>query len=407
MVSPLYLDTARLGKMTPGAQNVHHDFSRFAGEVGASILFNEFLWNGLEACPRGLAERFPALAAWKGVARLKQALCGLTTLPSRSEALLAGRSTQLMKLAATLLCRPCRHLLVTDIGWPPYHAVLDRECRRTNRQMTSVQLCRDLLAGNLDEQAVAKKICAAYSQNRCDGLFLTAVSHLGIRLPIQTIVERIERETELRFVVVDGAQDYCHVDSDLQQDCADLYLAGAHKWLGSFHPLGLAFYGKRRSRHVVESVLHDSLQHGHLDDPLLRFLHGGEEGNRPCPNETVNLSGLFSCQGAVSDAISEDADKVAQFANRLANARQVAELASSSGWFPENPHASLQSGILLLNTKQEQIRSLSAEELRGRFYQHGIALTGYDRGRVRLSMPGERLQDAELETVQRAFQEVA
>ena len=241
MDSMLYLDTARLGKMTPRAQALHSDFSSFAGEVGASIHFTDFLWHGQNACPQTLADRFPAFSDWDGVAGLKRSLCNLVTLPKRTKALLAGRSAQLMKLSAMLLCRPCRNILVTDLGWPPYHAILNSECQRTNRRLTIVDLRRDLLLGRCNEDEVVERIHTKCLQHQCDGLFLTAVDHLGVQLPVQKIVRAIERSVEVQFVVVDGAQDFCHVGSDLRDDCADLYLAGAHKWLGSFHPLGLAF----------------------------------------------------------------------------------------------------------------------------------------------------------------------
>jgi hypothetical protein len=188
LVPSLYLDTARLGKMSPGAQDLHIDFSRFAGEVGASLLFSDFLWQGLESCPSELAARYPALQAWRGVSQLKKSLQRLTSLPVPSQVLLAGRSAQLMKLAATLLCRPCRNVLVTDLGWPTYHAILAGECRRTHRRMTCVSLGAELLSGNLTEREVTEKIRHAFVEHHCDGLFLTGVSHLGIRLPVQRIV---------------------------------------------------------------------------------------------------------------------------------------------------------------------------------------------------------------------------
>jgi hypothetical protein len=207
-------------------------------------------------------------------------------------------------------------------------------------------------------------------------------------------------------VVVDGAQDFCHVGADLQGDCADLYLSGTHKWLGSYHPLGLAFYGKRRSRDLVEAVLHDSLRSWHLDDPLLRFLHGGD-GKTPCPQETVNLSGLFACQGAVSDAAATDGERAERLGHRVENAQRVMELAKSAGWIPEMPHASLQSGILLLKSGSERVRSLPAESLRARWHQQGVAVTAYVEGRVRASMPVERLSDDELRRLQTTFEQVA
>ena len=127
----------------------------------------------------------------------------------------------------------------------------------------------------------------------------------------------------------------------------------------------------------------------------------------PLPEETVNLAGLFSCQGAVCDANSSSTDNTTPFATQLSNAELVAELAKACGWKPQMPHPSLRSGILLLEACDEPTRSLTAEKLRGLFHERGVSLTCYDQGRVRLSMPGDRLNQEELQTLRLALAEVA
>ena len=70
----LYLDTARLGLMSPSAQRVHSDFIRLAGEEAGSVYMDEFLCRGTDDWPSWLQRRYPQLNAWQGVARLKSQL---------------------------------------------------------------------------------------------------------------------------------------------------------------------------------------------------------------------------------------------------------------------------------------------------------------------------------------------
>jgi hypothetical protein len=305
-----------------------------------------------------------------------------------------------MKLAATLLCRPCRNILITDLGWPPYHEILARECRRTNRKTTLVRLSDQIFRAEVNDDDVAGLIAEAYQRNHCDGLFLTAVNNLGVRLPVRKVVRAIEASAEVRFVALDGAQDLGHTGPDLGVDCADLYLAGAHKWLGAYVPLGMAFYRQLRSSGMVEAVLRDCLVHGLIDDPLLKFaeqVHGGIE-------ETVNLSPFFSARGAVNDAT---ASPETVLPNRLQNAETVASAAEALDWHPQMPQPSLRSGILLLEARRAKPRSLSPELLRCQFHNSGIELTAYERGLVRLSMPADRLEPAALDWLLTALQNVA
>jgi hypothetical protein len=393
--------------MSPAAQRASRDFAGLAGEVGAAIQFDRFLQHGLKACPPAMQSRYSGLADWQGVAALKQSLCDLVKLETGLPVLLAGRSVQLMKLAAILLCRRCRNILVTDADWPDYHRVLAGECQRTHCRVTTVKLCEDLLRGQMSEGEVVDRLRGEYIKHGCDGLFLTAVSNLGLRLPVQRIHKAIESSRRVRFVVVDGAQDFRHVSSDLSDDCCDLYLAGCHKWLGAYHPLGLAFYGRRRSRIMIETVLAEAVDSWELDDPLLRFVEQLFNGATRHSGETVNLSALFSCQGAVSDAIRSGASDGSDAVARLQNAEQVADLAAAVGWSPRLPHPTLRSGVLLLQAESETTCRLPVECLRAAFHDHGVALTAYNDGLIRLSMPATPLQQHELDLIEAALRRVA
>src|SRR5690606_27514384 len=100
---------------------------------------------------------------------------------------------------------------------------------------------------------------------------------------------QVARRTELRYVVVDGAQAFCHVPVDLSGGWCDLFLTGCHKWPGAYHPLGLGFCGRRR--HL--SALRVRLIGETHEDPLLSLLTGFETGRRSRSGETVNVGPLF------------------------------------------------------------------------------------------------------------------
>ena len=322
----LYLDTARLGRMSPGAAAAHRGFVALAGDEGGGLYFDRFLTGGLASCPPSFETRYPGLTGWQGVAKLKANLRSLATGQADLPVLLASRSAALMKLAARLLCHPCRNVLTTDLDWPAYAAVLSAEACRAGRAVTEVVVRDDVMSGELSEGEIVDLLCDRFARAGCDGLYLTAVSNRGLRLPVELVVRRLEATHTVRAVVVDGAQEFCHLEPALAAGYCDLYLAGCHKWLGGYHPLGIAFYGRERSRDRVETILAHMMACGDLDDPLLRFSSQLEAGAREAAGETVNLAPLFSAQGAVGDAL---AVAVAR-ATRLANLLTAAETADKA-----------------------------------------------------------------------------
>ncbi|MBX9578823.1 MAG: aminotransferase class V-fold PLP-dependent enzyme, partial [Gemmataceae bacterium] len=133
-------------------------------------------------------------------------------------------------------------------------------------------------------------------------MFLTAVGHLGVRLPVERIVRAVEARHRVWFVTVDGAQEFCHTGADLAGEFCDLYLAGCHKWLRAHQPMGVGFYGRARSRGVVDGVLARALGAGELDDPLLGLSGRVEADAAGGGTETANLLPLFAARGAAGDA---------------------------------------------------------------------------------------------------------
>lgn len=405
----LYLDTARLGRMSPGAAAALRGFVALAGDEGGGLYFDRFLVGGLPSCPASFASRYPGLAEWRGVRELKTALRSLCTDQhdesdhSDRPVLLASRASALLKLAARLLFHPCRNVLTTDLDWPPYSAALTAEAYRGGRTVTQVAVRDAVLGGRLTADELVDVVCDHFAREQCDGLYLTAVSNLGVRTPVDRIVRRLEAEHVVRAVVIDGAQEYAHVSPSPSLPHADLFLAGAHKWLGAHHPLGVAFYGRRRSRGRVETILAEMQRMGDLDDPLLRFTTFLESGTRGPLSETVSLAPLFTARGAVSDAVHAGNS----FDARLENLKRAFELVAGTGWEPLLPSPDLRSGILLIRPPRHARHTREPDALRLRLREAGVAASAYGGGLVRLSMPSAAWQRGELAVLEAALASIA
>lgn len=403
----LYLDTARLGRMSPRACVAHVDFACMVAEEGGSKLFERFLRRGVDSCRASVQARFPGLLPWHGIGPLKANLRTLAGSKPDLPVLMVNRSAQLMKFAARLLFQQCRNVLATDLGWSPYQEILEHVARRTGRTFTVAAvhdlLCRDQ-AGESD---LVDAIQTKFRNAGCDGLFLTGVSHQGIRLPVERLVRALEALQEVRSVVIDGAQDFCHASADLNNEYCDLYLAGCHKWLNGFHPMGLGFYGRRRSVEMIETLAQTLVECGELDDPLLKFTTQIETAKLNGETETVSLIPLFTCQGAAVDALERPAPLAAILRQRQANLREAAELAAACGWLPVQPAEPFRTGILMLRAERNKTRQRTAEELRDTFADEGLALTGYDGGFIRLSMPAGEWRSPQIELLEHALSSIA
>jgi hypothetical protein len=319
---------------------------------------------------------------------------------------MVNRSALLMKFASRLLFQRCRNVLVTDLGWPPYRAILDQEATRTSRRVTALPIRGPISRADASEAEIVSTIRNEFCRTDCDGLFLTGVSHLGIRLPVEAIVRSLEAARELRFVVIDGAQDFCHASAGLKTEYCDLYLAGCHKWLQGFHPMGLGFYGRNRSRGIIETLLNQMIEAGELDDPLLRFTNQLETKTLDGETETVNLIPLFTCQGAAADAIDRSLSLADSLDIRRANLDSVAETAFTRGWRPLIPAEPFRTGIMLLQASGSEARSLGSAAMRNAFADRGVAITAYDEGIIRLSMPSIAWSSADTDTLDSALRSI-
>ena len=402
-----YLDTARIGQMCPAAQAADRDFAYLAGEEGCSLYFEEFLWGGWTALAPRIRERYPGLYDWSGVTALKQDLKTLLALPRGREVLLANRSAQLVRLAVRLLCTRCQNILVTDMLWPAYLRILQAECRRTGRAITIAPVREAILRDRITNDELIDSLVSCYRGQDCDGLLLSAVTSEGVRIPVRDVCQGIGWTNRPRFVVVDGAQALNHTPLALYTEYCDFLLAGCHKWLQAYHPMGLGFCCRASSESVVTATCQDMLDQYELDDPLLRFTEQLESGTPDSFSETVNLAPMFTATAAVNQAICSRQSKRVEFAIRVENADRLAEQAPHTGWLPLRPHWPLRTGTLLLEARHSGTKSASVDALRTAFRSVGVALTAYDGGIVRASFPQRPMQPDEFSRLCSVFRHCA
>ena len=254
--------------------------------------------------PRNLRGRYPGLAFWSGITAFKRDLRTTVVLPPDRQVLVAGRSAQLVRLAAKALSLRCENILITDMEWPVYVEAVAAECRLRRKKLTCLPIQERLFGGELGGDQLGHEIGRYYRSEGCDGLFLSAVTYRGVRLPIREVVDALDSSNRPRLVVVDAAQAINHIPLGRDAASYDLILAGCHKWLRAYHPLGLAFCGRAQSERFIVKLSRTMLSDRELDDPLLRFAAELESGDGNRFSETVGLAPLFTAAAAVRSAPS-------------------------------------------------------------------------------------------------------
>lgn len=395
MGTPLYLDTARLGTVSPGAERALYSLVRLGRVEGLSARFETLLRAGFGSWPERTRRLYPGLAAWGGVGELKAAVRRLVGLPP-GPALLAARTSRLMRLAARLLFERCRRVLLTDLEWPGYVRILEAE-RPSGAELVRVPLRAAALGGGATAGDLVALLAARYRAGGCDGLFLGAVNHLGVHVPIPTFLRSLGPDRP-RFVAIDGAQAFCHLPYDLWE--CDLYIAGSHKWLGGYLPMGFAVCGRAATEEFVRDGADRILRSGAFDDPLAAFT-GELEGGRPVAfSETVGLAALFTARAATADRM---VGRPGGEGELFENVETVLEAARGTPWRPVAVHPSLRSGILLLECRDAGTRDSPPARVRQRFHECGLALSCFEGGVIRLSMPRERLHRHAVGRVRKAL----
>ena len=175
MPTELYLDTARFGQTGTRAQEALRDFVRLSGEEGGSQLLVDFVREGTG----GFGDRYPGLAAWRGVPEFNRSLRSVAGFTQETDVLVAARSSQLMRLAALALFRRCGRVLHTDLEWPGYLAILRAEGDRVRRESVCVPVRDAIFAGSLTRDEIVRKLADSFRATDCEGLFLSDVSYEG------------------------------------------------------------------------------------------------------------------------------------------------------------------------------------------------------------------------------------
>jgi selenocysteine lyase/cysteine desulfurase len=287
-------------------------------------------------------------------------------------------------LASSCMLCVCKNILATDLSWPTYQRAVETKASASGNRVTTVQIRDEILDAKWTVEDVASYLAHAYAQHQCDGLFLPAVDHLGIRMPIRRIVERIRQQGELRFCLVDAAQAFCHVPLGNLMEFADFIVAGSHKWMGAYLPAGIGLFGQATSREMIQRRLSFLCETRAIDDPLLHFTEQLDGGTLDGHSETANLAGLFAEQGAAADALAHGSES--DLLQVAATREQLARLAEAFGWHPVEPREDFRSAILLLDSPQAAAQS-DPDELRRVMLEANVVVSSYQGGRLRVSLP--------------------
>ncbi|HQX49195.1 MAG TPA: aminotransferase class V-fold PLP-dependent enzyme [Planctomycetaceae bacterium] len=404
------MDTARLGQACPAAMQVQCEFARLAA-YDPSLCSIGFLRDGVTAWDEESREQFAALNSWLGIEQLKRHLADAFGVADAERIFLANQTSRLVRIAARTMLRQCRRVLTTDLNWPAWQSIVSDEAMRHGGWIVQVDVANDVLKNAATAADVVDSMAAAFERNSCDGLFIPAVSSLGIRLPVSSLVQRLKQRHELRFVMVDGAQAFCHVPLAEVLESCDVLIAGCHKWLGGYLPMGIAVAGNaltaEQFRCVAESEAVDA-----FSDPLMHLTEHLRSNRVNRYSETVNVVPMLTANATLAAQTSASAtaagcDRVKEpLEIRRRNARQLGAIMDDTLWKPIHVDDSVGSAIVLAQSIEPSLTLPEPEYLQSMFRQHGISLSAYSDGLLRFSLPATILQQHDMELISQAFRSV-
>ncbi|MEM9409810.1 MAG: aminotransferase class V-fold PLP-dependent enzyme, partial [Planctomycetota bacterium] len=327
--NPLYLDTARIGLMRCGARQACEDMAAIAS-IDPHTVYHEFV------CPSG-----PSLIRhWHGMDALKKKVLDRVQFSAHTELEAASNSATLLKLAGRCLFSKANNPLTTDLIWPNHLNRLQTEAKLANKKLQVVPLREQIVNGAAVGEILAQ-IVEAYSRNHCDALFLTAISSDGIRLPIEDIVNKLRGIHLPKLTIVDGAQEFTHLNQKSDKPVCDMYLFGSHKWLGAYYPVSLMSFGLARSKEYILRTRDRMIANCDLSDPLLANVFCSNGSDR---YETVDLKPFFAVSGAIHSLLDADLDDdVLQ-----SNARLFLTVAQKNRWRIASVAPEFRTGICLI-----------------------------------------------------------
>ena len=359
MSTELYLDTARLGRMCSGARLAEQDFGRLVGRLGSSLYLEQFLAEGFRSLPNSIKRGVPRLSCWPGVAGFQRALAEFIQQPLGCPTYFFGQSSFLIRFAATCLYQKASRVLTTDLAWPAYADALKAIGNEHGKSLHVVPLKNWIFTNRVGVCDIVQRIKRAYQRYDCDGLFLSDISYLGIRLPVVEIMHAIGSHNN--FSVIDGAQALNQRPIELSRLGCDLYLAGTQKWLCSYHPLRIALVSRHDNVPTIKDVA-AARRHGtRRTDALFNFCQTIENSGFVSYGETVNVSSLIAAAGAVGYMLSRPSPLDQRWRTRKDNALALVGGLASRVWRPLLQCESVRSGILLLCQPQFDCASFAQE----------------------------------------------
>lgn len=405
-MSLLYLDTARLGRTCPSAFRTQLDFNRLSAD-DPSMYSEDFLRDGSRVWSRQQISDYPAFALWEGVQSFKSRVAQHFGVSSASSVFLANRSSQLVRIAARLMFRTCRNVLTTDLNWPHWQAIVEDEAARSGQAVTKVALTESVFGQHVSAAELTTRVQATFFDHGCDGVFLPALSNLGVRLPVSNMISYLRSSGELRFALIDSAQSFCHLPPTSSALLANVAITGCHKWLRGMLPMGIAVCGRPLVSEQIQAILKMPASSCDVEDPLLRFTQElcGQSVNKF--SETVNIAPMFSANAAIrSNRVSEPALR-AHMCRQRANLTQIDQATKGTSWRTVSVDPSLRSGVTLIRSSSPHVRAASCSDVRQRFRHHGIVLSTYPDGLARLSAPTELVSSESIATLATAFERVS
>ncbi len=404
-MSVLYLDTARLGRTCAAASQAQLDVNRLS--VDDPSLYCEKLFREGAGCwPEKRLAQYPSFQNWHGLQSLQRWFAQHFFVDNPENVFFASRSVQLVRIAARLMFRSCRNVLTCDMNWPHWQHLVADEAARSGQSISVAAVQSAVFERGINAESLIEKLATTFLDQDCDGIFLPAVTNLGIRLPISGLLSRLKPSGRLRFAFVDAAQSFCQLPEPSPTKHVDITIAGCHKWLGGGNPLGVAICG----RPIVAEQFRQILDPGHcpeLEDPLLRFSQeiGGDSVSRYL--ETVNVAPLFTVNAAIQEERTKRKHLKEQLERQQGNVDSVEQCVAGTPWNLLDVDKSLRSGILLLQSQDPLHREADCQALGDRFRKQGVAFSSYPQGVIRISTPNSLVSNHATNVMEQAFQCVA